>query len=412
MSRKLKEVLKKEDLDFILSLKESDITESLVYEMFGDFGNGPKYNPFDSIQIPPKTYGREKHMNLTPIDTTIGLWVFNRYFIENDFLDEIGYVNEVLGKKGIGGLNKKLSYALLEDRITLDQLKRFINKLQKFMPFVYILSPSVTEKMLLSSGPISKKKEELYKKKYKERIDNGDYLAAEDLSNELLDYARELLKDDESMDGFDSKVSGDFDNNFKNMYVMKGAVKDTDPLKGYNIIMSNYMDGIEAKEYSNFAKSLAAGPYSRAKKTEVGGFWEKLFLPAYSDIVLDVPGSDCGTKRTITITITNDNIDSVMYCYVVEGSKLIEITSQNRDSFIGKTVKMRFSSLCEHEKICNKCAGNLFYRVGIKNIGTAIPQIGSILKNICMKAFHDSVVRTSEMDPMKAFSIDEDDIKK
>ena len=37
---------------------------------------------------------------------------------------------------------------------------------------------------------------------------------------------------------------------------MKGATKDPDPLKGYNVIMSSYMDGIAKEEYSDFARSL------------------------------------------------------------------------------------------------------------------------------------------------------------
>lgn len=407
MSRNAKDVYKKEDIDFLLSLNKENMKSSLFYEMFGDFGHGPRFNPFDTVIIPAKSYGRKGKMNIEPIHTTVGLWVFNKYFIEEDLLDEIGYFNSTINKKTMGKLNDRLSYALLENRITLDVLKRFINKCQKFMPMVSILSPSTTLKMLLCSQTISKKKEELYKTKYKEGIDKQDPIAAEALSNELLDYARSYLKDDESMDMFNSGASGQFDNNFKNMYVMKGAVKDPDPLKGYNIIMSNYVDGISKEEYSDFAKSLAAGPYARAKKTEDGGYWEKLFLPAYSDVILDKPGSDCGTKRTIKITITEDNIDSVMYNYIVEGNKLVEITSLNRDKYIGKTVRMRFSSMCENEKLCNKCAGNLFYRIGIYNVGTAVPQIASILKNICMKNFHDSTVRSSEMDPMKAFSIDE-----
>lgn len=407
MSRTAKDVYKKEDIDFLLSLNKDNMKSSLFYEMFGDFGKGPRFKPFDTVAIPPRSYGRPGKMNIEVIHTTVGIWVFNKYFIEEDLLDEIGYFNQTITKKIMGKLNDRLSYALLEDRITLDVLKRFINKCQLFMPFVSILSPSTTLKMLLCSKTIAKKKEELYNTKYKEGIDKQDPIAAEALSNELLDYAREYLKDDEAMDMFNSDASGTFDNNFKNMYVMKGAVKDPDPLKGYNIIMSNYVDGISKEEYPDFAKSLAAGPYSRAKKTEDGGYWEKLFLPAYSDMVLDKPGSDCGTKRTITITITDDNIDSIMYNYIVDRGKLVEITSLNRDKYIGQTVQMRFSSMCENEKLCNKCAGNLFYRIGIQNVGTAVPQIASILKNICMKNFHDSTVRTSEMDPMKAFSIEE-----
>lgn len=408
MSRKSKDITKKEDVDFLVSLTEDTLTESVIYEIFGDFGDGPRFRPFDTVEIPAKAYGTEKKHNTSPIHTTVGLWIFNRYFIEKDFLDEIGYVNKTLSKKEFGRIDDQLSYALLEDRITLDAFKRFINKCQKFMPYVSILTPSATMKMLLSSRVFAKKRDELYKTKYKEGIDKADPVAAEALSNELLAYAREYLKDDESLDMFDSGAGGTFDNNFKNMYITKGAIKDPDPLKGYNIIMSSYVDGITKEEYTDFSKSLAAGPYSRSKKTETGGYWEKLFLPAYADMVLDKPGSDCGTKRTIEVHVTNDNISQIMYCYVVgSNGKLTEITSQNKDQFIGKTVRMRFSSMCEHEKICNKCAGNLFYRIGVYNIGTAVPQIASILKNICMKNFHDSVVRTSEMDPMKAFSINE-----
>jgi hypothetical protein len=120
---------------------------------------------------------------------------------------------------------------------------------------------------------------------------------------------------------------------------MRGAVKDPDPNKGYNIITSNYMEGISKDEYASFANSLAAGPYARAKKTEIGGYWEKLFLSAFQHIVLNPKDSDCGTDRTIEITLNKDNIKNMMYSYIKEGSRLIELTSKNMDSYKDKTVK-------------------------------------------------------------------------
>ena len=403
MARKVKEITNQKDIDHILSFNEDTITESELIELFGDFGNGPKFDPFDVITIPKGVYGIPGKVNVEPIRTTVGLWIFNRYFIERDFINEIGYINETLTNKGYANLEARLTYALLEERISLDSYKKFINKGQKFMSLVSIISPSVTIKFLTCANYIDKQKAKLYNEKYKKAIDSGDFVAAEDMGNELIEYAKEYLKDDESLDAFDAGTAGSLDNNFKNMYVIKGAVKDPDPDKGYNIIMSNYANGISKEDFANFAKSLAAGPYSRANMTKDGGWWEKLFLPAYIDVVLDKKDSDCGTTRTIKYTITDKNKGRIMYNYIVENGKLVELTSQNINKYIGKTVRMRFSSLCEHEKICNKCAGNLFYRLNIMNVGTAVPQIASVLKNICMKNFHDSVVRTSEMDPMKAF---------
>ena len=124
------------------------------------------------------------------------------------------------------------------------------------------------------------------------------------------------------MDVYRSGAVGSFDNNFKNLFIMKGAVKDPDPTKGYNIITSNYMDGVSKEEYSALANSLAAGPYARGKKTEVGGYWEKLALNSYSHLRLEPHGSDCGTDKTITVKVTKKNIKDIIYSYVKNGERL------------------------------------------------------------------------------------------
>lgn len=164
------------------------------------------------------------------------------------------------------------------------------------------------------------------------------------------------------------------------------------------------MRGIDKNEYIMFADSLAAGPYARARKTATGGYWEKLFR-IFEHVILDKPGTDCGTKRTIEVELTKDMLDYVYYSYIQEGSKLIELTSDNVSKYMGKKIRIRFSSLCESKngKICSKCAGNKFYRLGIVNIGNTVPQVGSKIKNINMKAFHDSQVVFHTMDPMSAF---------
>ena len=88
-----------------------------------------------------------------------------------------------------------------------------------------------------------------------------------------------------------------------------------------------------------------------------------------------------------------------MYSYIVEsGNRLVELTSDNRDSYLGKKVKFRYSGLCESEKgICNKCAGNLFTRLGIKNVGVASYVIPASIKLKSMKTFHDSTIKIFDM---------------
>lgn len=403
--RKSKEIKDSELINYLISLTEEDcLTLSTMMELLGDFGNGEKCKPYDYFLVPANVYGPEGKKNKKQFTTTVGLWIFNKAFIEQDLFEVFQYIDEPFSKKVHGKINNELSYAVLEDKVSLDILKRFELKIQKFMPLVSVLSASYTDKMLTITEDITKKKKELLKK-YKEGIDKQDPKVMDTIEHELLEFSKELLKDDPSMDMFDSGARASFGNNFKNMFVSKGAVKNPDPTKGYDLITSSYMDGIGKEEYPAFAASLSAGPYSRAKKTETGGYWEKLYLRAFQHLKLLPAGSDCGTTKTLKVYLTDKNIDGWMYSYIVEGSKLIELTSENKSKYLNKEVKFRFSSLCEAKDgfFCNKCAGNLFYRLGIENIGSVTPQIPSKVKVLLMKKFHDSVINFTDMDIEKAF---------
>lgn len=404
--RSAKTITKKEDIDFLLSLKREDITSSLIMDMFGEFNGSARFQPYDIVTIPKGEYGKGVRPNKNEFTTTVGKLIFNKIFIEArpGILKQIGWWDDTVNKKSYGKLFDKLGYLRLEDDITLDDYVYFCNTTQFVMPFVSILSTGFTDDLLTVSKKINARKEKLLKEN-KAAIEAGDIKVADAIQKELLDYSKELLKDDPGMDMYDCGAGGDFGNHFKNIFVMKGAVKDPNPAKGYSIITSNLIDGVAADEYKNLANSLAEGPYNRSKKTEVGGAYEKQFIAAYQHICVGEPGSDCGTNRHITIHVTDKNIDSIMYCYIIEGDKLVEITSKNKDKYIGKTVKLRFSSLCKNREICNKCAGNLWYRLGLKNVGVITPQIPSTLKNLAMKSFHDSQVNLKEMDPMKAFGL-------
>lgn len=406
-SRKSKKITSPKDIEYLVNIKEKDITTSFIMDIFGEFETGQRFRPYDIIEIPANSYGPEGKKNKKPFVTTVGIWIFNKYFIEEDLFDMFRYVNKTIDKKMYGKLNNEISVAVLEDRLPLETMKRFNMKTQKCMPYISILAPNYTDKMLTCTEVINKKKKELYKK-YEEQIKKGDEIAASRMEKELLDFAIEYMGDDPSMDMFISGARGSIGNNFKNMFVMKGVIKDPDPnaKQKYNVAMSNYIDGISPDEYALFANSLAAGPYARAKKTENGGYREKLFLRAFQHLTLDPPGSDCGTKRYIEVILTESNINEWMYSYIIEGSKLVELTSQNKSKYIGKKVKVRFSALCESKTgICNKCMGNLYYRLDKTNVGTSLTQIPSVQKNIAMKSFHDSTQSLYDMDLEKIFQL-------
>lgn len=138
------------------------------------------------------------------------------------------------------------------------------------------------------------------------------------------------------------------------------------------------------------------------------GYWEKLLVSAMNSVVIDEKGSDCGSNKGIELVLTPDMVQSVMYSYIMKpNGTLEELTSENMDKYMGKKIKIRSTLFCKHSDgtVCNKCAGNFFYRRGNKNIGLATSQLATKLKLTSMKAFHDSTIKTTEINPMHAFSI-------
>ena len=399
----------------LLVFKQSDLCFSLIMELFGSFGGEPLCHQYDTFDVPAGAYvfkddkGKE-HRNIAKFTTTIGLWIFNIFFLRDfdfAFLFD-GYVNENIDADKFESLNNDLVYALMEDKIKMENYKKYLDYTQYFMPFESILSPNHTEAVLACTKKINKKKQELLKI-YKPKLDAGDFAAAEDMEKELLKYAEEILSNDPGLDVYLSGAGSTWKNNFKNMYIMKGAIANPDPnaKQQFSVTTSNFIDGVSADEYSLLANSLVSGPYSRSKKTELGGYWEKLFVSAFQDITLDPEGSDCGTKEYIEVIITPKNKSMFMYNFIIKNNgDLEELTLDNINNYMNKKVKMRFCTHCKSKTgICNKCAGNFFYRRGSKAIGLATVQVPSTLKLKSMKGFHDSTIKTSMIDPMKAFGL-------
>ena len=104
--------------------------------------------------------------------------------------------------------------------------------------------------------------------------------------------------------------------------------------------------------------------------------------------MLDDYGSDCGTKRTLDVKLTNTIKKDYMYRYIVtDNGSLVLLTPENMDKYIGKTVKMRSPMMCVGEKICNHCAGDLFYKLGIKNAGLTASRVATTLTRLNINFF-------------------------
>ena len=77
-TRKSKEIKDQKLISTLLDIKEEDVTNSFIMEIFGHFEGKETYNPYDLINIPAKTYGKGNKKNKEAFKTTVGLCIFNK----------------------------------------------------------------------------------------------------------------------------------------------------------------------------------------------------------------------------------------------------------------------------------------------------------------------------------------------
>ena len=85
--------------------------------------------------------------------------------------------------------------------------------------------------------------------------------------------------------------------------------------------------------------------------------------------------------------------------YVLEANgQLTLLTADNIDNYIEKEIILRSPLFCKSDCICNKCAGEFFYKMDIKNAGLMTNTMAGVLMNASMKKFHDASVKFSKIE--------------
>jgi len=130
----------------------------------------------------------------------------------------------------------------------------------------------------------------------------------------------------------------------------------------------------------------------------VSGYLAKELSSAMQTEVLGPNGSDCGTKKGLEVTIPK-KIEDYLYRYIIEEDKLVCLTPDIINKYIGKTVKMRSPMYCvAKDCICSKCAGEDFYKLGKTSIGLTATKVATTCSRMNMKKFHENLVKTRDIE--------------
>lgn len=391
-----------------LTMNPDDFTCAKLAKMFADRASISEedgkitkhkslHNTWDTMTV-PADYFFKGHSEMK---LTVGRFILNKYVLGGSgIITSTGIVNKVLNKGSIGDLDNSIGQLYMKDVITRPQFNAYLDRRDNLGYWLNgMLAHTISLRMLKPLKEVERRKKELCTK-YEKEIAAGDIDVMTSISNELVAYAKELLKGDPGMDLYDSGDL-DFGNNYKNNAILKGAVMNN--ITGeFDFIDTSFMNGFEVKDIPAHANSILSGQYPASIATKDAGYTGKKLLALLQMMEVDEPGTDCGTKNLIPITITERNKKDLLYTYIDSGSsQLVELTSDNISNYVGKTVMMRSPMSCINTKICSLCAGNLFYMLDARQAGLYATQLSHSDLNLGLKAKHNQLVNLFYFDPDK-----------
>lgn len=342
------------------------------------------------------------------IETTAGRFVANLFlFCGNENISQnIQYINKPFTKGVIMGIGSQIGRLLLEKIITSEDMFDYIDREQwlGFAPTKFI-APSFDEASLIPSDKMNKAKKDAAKK-YKKEIDNVDVNGVNKMEKELLDLATSELEkaDSGGLDIYASGASGSLGNNYRNTQVMRGLLPKSNDLTQMSVSLSNLTEGIPKEELAEYADLMVLASMSRAVGTQDGGYEVKKSNAAFQYIKAGKHGSDCGTKRTTKVLLTESEANDWYLSYIVDKGKLILLDSKTSKDYIGKTVELRTPMYCLDQDVCNHCLGELYYRLEIESIGLLLSRVGSNILNKFLKRFHDLTVKVIDQDILSSIT--------
>lgn len=391
----------------LLALKKEDLTVSLITKLFAY-----RAKPGNAFEVePPKFNTKSKlllkageYINKNDEETTVGIFLFNKLLVEGNVeaCIEGGYFNQVCTKKVFTNFLNVIAQGIINRVIPITpNVYNFLRDYEFWgMKLVTIFSPSYTMAMIKPSDDIRKMKDKLI-----EENKDGSLASLTDIRSKLLDKAKDDTKDDPGRTLFDSGARGSFDNDFGNMFVSVGPVEN--PSTGeFDFMVSNYINGISKQDLVAAGNITVNAEYPKAIGTAKGGYLAKQFNAVFQTIVLGPKDSECGTKGALTCVITKDNLSKYVDQYLVTDSgKLVLITPDLDSKYLNKKIKIRSPMYClrlkEGDALCNHCAGDRFYKLGVTSFGLVATVLAGQIMNASLKLRHSLMVEVNRINPME-----------
>lgn len=319
------------------------------------------------------------------LTTTYGNVLANALLLIYPFADKVAFINKRFHVKDV---EKIIEKSLTDDSnpqdpslITIEENNRFREAASLIDGLTQLCVPSATAKSLTTHPKMQKLRKELLESQ--DDLDDPATIAA--IESELQALDKEHLSGDESENFF--IVSGKIDIARKRMHVMLGREGAGGKDAREDFLPYALSEGWDPKDMPALASSVREGSFDRSVMTAVGGEAAKFIIRTMQNNRIEE--DDCQTPVGVLARVDKSNRDQMLYNYIITDSATVQLTDENIDTYMNKTVRMRSPLFCRSEGrgFCKTCIGGR-YADHPTGIAIAASEIGNIIMDIFMQSAH------------------------
>ncbi len=386
--------LSKEDQKFLHELSWEDFDMDVIAKFILSTEGKPKYKINDIMSVSNQSFPND--VKLKSIKTTFGRYMFNKIVFGNI---EHEYQNKRMKRNDFDGIVNELGFRVINGKLEMDEYLKFIDRAEDLrFRLSGVLNVSLNESIMTLSPKLKAKRDKLIEENI-EALENGDMETFERIKKEVMD---EWAKDNEGTPQYDMYNSGAKPK-------VAGEVTPTVFALGYKPTIDNgiqfvrngYNDGLSKKESIINAELAAIGARARAKDTAVGGYLAKIVSSIYQAV--RVTASDCGSMEGLDgSVVTMQNFKYYEGRYIIKNGKVRLLEKKD----VGTKFKLRGPMYCKtKDGYCEVCTGDIYKKLGIKNIGLTLTGPAGQLSQAALSKSHQLDVKIGKINNIGEFMV-------
>ena len=324
------------------------------------------------------------------VTTTYGNVLANMLLLVYPFGNKLGFINQ---RFQVGDIEKIIEKRLVDtpaegeqrdpQSIYIDEYNRFREAASLIDGLTQLCVPAASEKSLTTHPRMKELRDQLLER-YKDQLDDPTILA--EIERQLLELDAEHLEGDPSENFF--VVSKKIRNVArKRTHVMIGQEGPGGKDGQSQMIDYSLSEGWDPEDMPALASDVREGSYDRSVMTAVGGEAAKFIIRTMQNNRIEA--DDCGSELGVEIRIDETNRDHMLYNWIFSGDGIIQLTDDNINQYMNRTVRMRTPLFCHTPDtgFCKTCIGGR-YADHPTGIAVAASEIGNIIMDIFMQSAH------------------------